>query len=124
MRLPTGVDALEGSDAVLTPVSAGTAAPARSGVYFLRRGAERVGALVVNAEPEESDLARLSIAALRDRVRARDALVTSDVTTWKRSLFDVGSRRPLQLPLIMIALLLLVAETVVLRRDERIGATA
>ncbi len=104
--------------------SSGNKAPGRAGVYFLRRGTERVGALVVNAEPEESDLRRLPIATLRDRIRTRDAVVTANPAEWKRSLFDVGSRRPLQLPLILLALALLVAETFVVRRDERLGAAA
>jgi hypothetical protein len=80
--------------------------------------------LVVNAEAAESDLTRLSVATLRDRVLSREALVTADPAEWKRSLFDVGARRPLQLPLILLALALLVAETIVVRRDERIGAAA
>lgn len=122
VHLPAGVEGLEGGDGQVAPVAADGTAPARPGVYFLRRGPERVGALVVNAEPEESDLARLPIAALHDRVRTRDAVVTADTDVWKRSLFDVGSRRPLQLPLILLALALLVAETVVLRRGERLGA--
>ena len=124
VRYPAGAEGLEGSDGQVTPIAAGAPAPTRAGVYFLRRGTERVGALVVNAEPDESDLARLPIATLRDRVRARDAVVTADRAVWKRSLFDVGSRRPLQLPLILLALALLVAETVVLRRGERLGNAA
>ncbi len=124
VRLPAGVEGLEAGDGQVTPIAAGGTAPARAGVYFLRRGPDRVGALVVNAEPEESDLARLPLAALRDRVRTRGAVVTADVAAWKRSLFDVGSRRPLQVPLIVLALALLVAETVVLRRGERRGAAA
>ncbi|MFP5354638.1 MAG: vWA domain-containing protein [Gemmatimonadota bacterium] len=124
VRYPVGVEGIEDSDGQVTPIAADGAAPARPGVYFLRRGPDRMGALVVNPEPEESDLARLPIAALRDRIRMRDAVVTADVAAWKRSLFDVGSRRPLQLPLILLALALLVAETVVLRRGERLGAAA
>lgn len=124
VRVPSGVDGLEGSDGQVTPLTASSNAPSRAGVYFLRRGPERVGALVVNAEPEESELARLPIATLRDRVRTRDAIVTSDAAAWRRSLFDVGARRPLQLPLILLALILLAAETLVVRRDERRGVAA
>jgi hypothetical protein len=57
-------------------------------------------------------------------VRTRDAIVTSDAAAWRRSLFDVGARRPLQLPLILLALILLAAETLVVRRDERRGVAA
>jgi hypothetical protein len=119
MRVPSGTDGLEAPDGQVTPLTASSNAPSRAGVYFLRRGTARVGALVVNAEPEESDLARLPLATLRDRVRTRNALVTADAAEWRRSLFNLGARRPLQLPLILLALALLAAETLVVRRDER-----
>ena len=83
----------------------------------------RVGALVVNPEPEESDLRRLPVTSLRDRIRGRDVLVTDDPAAWSRSLFDAGSRRPLQVPLIVLALLLLAAETFLVRRNERTVAS-
>jgi hypothetical protein len=124
VRLPTGADGLEAPDGQLTSAAGQITAPLRPGVYFVRRGSERVGALVVNAEAEESDLRRLPIAALRERIRGRDILVTADPAAWRSSLFDVGSRRPLQVPLIVLALLLLVAETVIVRRSERGGVPA
>jgi hypothetical protein len=101
--------------------AAQTTAPARPGVYFMRSGADRTGALVVNPEPEESDLRRLAPSDLRDRIRGRDVVATADDGEWRRSLFSAGSRRPLQLPLIVAALLLLAAETFVVRRTERAG---
>jgi hypothetical protein len=124
LRLPAGVDGLEGSDGQVQPAVGDVSAPARPGVYFMRRGAERVGALVVNVEPEESELARLPLAALRERVRAPGAVVTQDPDEWSRALFDVGARRPLQVPLILLALALLAAETFVVQRDERRDAAA
>jgi hypothetical protein len=124
VRLPTGADGIEASDGQVTPASGEVTSPLRAGVYFIRRGADRVGALVVNAEAEESDLRRLPLSVLRDRVRGRDVLVTDDPAVWSRSLFDAGSRRPLQLPLIVLALLLLAAETFLVRRSERTGVPA
>lgn len=124
LRLPVGVDGVEGSDGQVQPATPDYTAPARPGVYFLRRGTERVGALVVNVEPEESDLTRLPLAALRERIRATGAVVTHDPAEWSRALFDVGARRPLQLPLILLALALLAAETFVVQRDERRDAVA
>lgn len=120
VRLPGGAEGIEAPDGQVSPVASSSQveAPARPGVYFVRRGEARIGALVVNAEPEESDLRRLPIESLRDRIRGRDVLVTSDVEAWKRSLFDAGSRRPLQVPLIVLALLLLAAETFLVRRSE------
>ena len=124
VRLPTGADGIEGSDGQVTPASGEVTSPVRAGVYFIRRGADRIGALVVNAEAEESDLRRVPLSVLRDLVRGRDVLVTDDPAAWSRSLFDAGSRRPLQLPLIVLALLLLAAETFLVRRSERTGVPA
>jgi hypothetical protein len=124
VRLPVGADGLEAPDGQLLAVATDIDAPARPGVYFVRRGADRIGAVVVNPQPEESDLRRLPIGTLRDRVRGRRVVVTDNVSTWEASLFDVGSRRPLQLPLILLALLLLAAETFLVRRTERAAAAA
>lgn len=119
VRLPLGVDGLEAPDGQVQKATVQATAPGRPGVYFMRAGADRVGALVVNPEPEESDLRRLAPGALGDRVRGRDVLATADNATWRQSLFSAGSKRPLQLPLIIAALLLLAAETLVVRRTER-----
>ncbi|MEO6445567.1 MAG: BatA domain-containing protein [Gemmatimonadaceae bacterium] len=124
VRFPLGADGLEGADGQVSALPPAGAAPTRPGVYFIHRGTDRVGALVVNAEPEESNLVRLAPSLLRDRLRSPDAVATADADVWKRSLFDVGSRRPLQLPMILLALALLVAETIVVRRGERAASAA
>jgi hypothetical protein len=91
-------------------------------VYFVRRGAERTGAVVVNPDSRESDLRRLEVQALRERLRGAGALVTDDPGAWRRSLFRAGNRRPLQVPLLVLALALLAAETFVVRRTEHPAA--
>lgn len=121
LTLPAAVDALEASDGATTRAAGLTAAPARPGVYFLKRGPARVGALVVNPEPEESDLRRVELAALRDRLRGRTPVVTTDPAEWSRALFASGSQRPLQLPLLLLAIAFLAAESFVVRRSERQG---
>jgi len=57
LTIPRGVDALEMSDGAIQPLTAGKTidAPWRAGVAFWQRGGARVGALVVNPEPSESD---------------------------------------------------------------------
>jgi Aerotolerance regulator N-terminal len=124
VRLPTGADGLEAADGSVTPAKGQVIAPARPGVYFVRRGTERVGALVVNPEPAESDLRRLPLPVLRDRLRSRDAVVTDAPALWRRSLFTAGARLPLQLPLVLLALALLVLETLIVWRGERRTAAA
>ncbi len=118
-KLPDDIDGFEGPDGQVTRVDGDVRAPARPGVYFLRRGAERVGALVVNPEPQESDLRVLEASLLRDRIRGRGTQVTRDPAAWRASLFSAGSRRPLQIPLLLLALALLAAEAWVVRRTER-----
>lgn len=118
LTLPAGVDALEAEDKQSTALtSRSITAPLRAGIYFLRQGAERVGAVVVNPEPDESDLRRLPSDQLRARIRVRESVVASDDAMWKRVIFDVGSRRPLQPSLLLLALACLAAELFVVRRD-------
>lgn len=117
VRLPHGVTSLEGDSLNLT-VGAEPAAPGRAGVYFLRRGEERVGALVVNPEREESRLDRLSRSELRSRIRAGDAVVTGDPSELGRHAYDPSAQRPLQALLLSLALACLVAEMIVVRRAE------
>lgn len=124
LRLPLGADGIEGPDGNVEAGSGEVAAPERPGVYFVRRGPDRVGAIVVNPEPRESDLRRLSIATLRGRLQGNRATVTDEPATWRATLFDAGSQRPLQLPLIVLALLVLAVETFVVRRTEPAAVAA
>ena len=72
---PALADAIVAPDGSSTPVTAGAVreAPWTAGVHFWARGGERVGALVVNAEASESDLARLDADSLATRLGATTA---------------------------------------------------
>jgi hypothetical protein len=121
VRISVESDGLEGPDGQVVPLTQGTVrAPARAGVYFLRRGAERVGALVVNGEPQESDLRRLSAQSLGERLRGSNVTVLRDGAEWRRAAFDAGARRPLSTPLLLLALAALLAELIVVRRGDRV----
>jgi len=120
IRLPAGVTGFEG-DSQVFPVGTVAAAPSRAGVFFLRRGEERVGALVVNPEREESRLDRLSRPELKARFRASDVVVTAEPSELTQSAFDTSAQRPLQAVLLLLALGCLVAEMVVVRRAEPRG---
>lgn len=116
LRVPAGASALEMPDGRLVPVNGARAtAPAVPGVAFWRRGDRRVGAVVVNPEVEESDLASLDAAALAARLGAR-ATVTPDAGAWRARAWTAG-QRPLMGPLLWLALALLVAELLVARGD-------
>ncbi|HWP69660.1 MAG TPA: BatA and WFA domain-containing protein [Gemmatimonadaceae bacterium] len=120
MRLPAGVTGFEGDSQVFA-VGAKATAPTRAGVFFLLRGEERVGALVVNPEREESRLDRLGAPELKARIRGRDVLVTGDAAEVPRRAFDASAQRPLQAILLLLALGCLIAEMLVVRRAEPRG---
>lgn len=124
VRVPTGVDALESPDGAITPVTGSETrdAPWIAGTYFWRRGAERAGALVVNGEAAESDLARLGPAALAERLGV--PAVAPDAGAIAREAFAAGGRRALDRTFLLLALLLLVAEAFVARRGILRPATA
>jgi hypothetical protein len=121
VRWPAGIDGLERNDGQVVPIQPEARAPLRNGVYFLRRGTERVGALVVNAELEESQLDRLGRAALTARLRGDQVIVAADQGELVGVAFDQSARRPLQALLLFLALAALVAEMVIVRRAEPRG---
>jgi hypothetical protein len=111
---PAGVEALELPEGGVTTLSGDSlTAPSRAGTYFYQRGSARVGALVVNAEPSESELARLTPQALAVKLGARAANVFTDSTALTASVLTSAPRRPLVAPLLLIAALTLLVETLV-----------
>jgi len=89
--------------------------PDRAGVYFMRRGGNKVGAVVVNGEPQESSLARLSAASLRARFDGRDVSLTNDGERWANDAYTGSARRPLSTPILILAALVLLAEAIIAR---------
>ena len=123
IRLPAGADALESSAG--TRRSVGTervAAPDERGVWFVLRGARRIGAVVVNAPPEESMLARWSAEALAPRLAGALGRPSTSAATWVRDCFAAGTRRPAVTPLLLLALLLLAAEAIAVRTTRSTAA--
>jgi hypothetical protein len=125
LRRPAGAEELEAPDGT-TRVLAGPTidAPTRPGVYFLRRGGARAGALVINPEPAESDLTRLPMRTLAGRVRARSVTADTDIDAWVAAAYDAHAGRPLIAAFLALALALLIAEGVVTRRGGRSRRTA
>lgn len=115
---PSGATALELPDSTLREVRAGASmrAPAALGVHFWRRGDERIGAVVVNPEPAESDLYPLPADSLAQLLGA--PRVHEEPAAFARASLSGGSRRALDTPLLLLALLLLVAESLVARRGR------
>ncbi len=119
VTVPAGVTELELPDSSRRRVRAGDplVVPSRAGVYFWRRGTQRAGALVVNPEPAESDLATLPADSLQAMLGATRAEATP--ATLARAAFAAGGRRALDTPLLLLALALLVLESWLARRGRR-----
>lgn len=116
---PPGADALEMPGGQRLALSADTVvAPERTGVAFFLRAGQRVGALVVNAEPDESDLTRLDRTALASRVRAAN-VITPDSALFTASLFSSTPRRSLLVPVLVVALAILILESAVAGAGQR-----
>lgn len=118
VRVPSLAEGLEAPDGTVNAVTAGALVdvPWLAGVHFWRRGTERVGALVVNPEPSESDLTRLAADSLAAQLGA--AAASADPSAAARATFASGGSRALARTFLLLALLLLVAETLVARRGS------
>jgi hypothetical protein len=116
---PNGADMLElpgGRRVTLTTDT--IVAPDRAGVAFFLRGGRRVGALVANPEPDESDLTRIDSQTLASRVRAREVVV-SDSARLGSVLFSSSPRRSLLVPVLVLALAVLILESAVAGAGQR-----
>ena len=112
---PSAVDALESVNGARTPVEgASFEAPLVSGTYFFNQGTRRVGALVVNPEIDESRLERWPANELAEHVAspARGARVARDTDEYTALVFSGAARRSLLVPLLVVLVLVLGAETI------------
>lgn len=125
MHRPQAAEEIETPDSAVRVLSGSRIdVPARPGVYFLRRGGARVGALVVNPEPRESDLARLPLRSLTARFRGRGVTVDASPTRWVAAVYDARAGRPLGGLFLAAALMLVLAESLVTRRHRGPGRAA
>jgi hypothetical protein len=123
IQLPPTADAIEnasGSRRSISPEHA--VAPSERGVWFVLHGPRRIGAIVVNAAPEESRLARLTPEMLAPRLAGTRARGTASASRWIGDSLAAGSRKPALVPLLMFALLLLAAEALVVRSTRSAAA--
>jgi hypothetical protein len=121
--LRVGADALESASGTRRAVSADRVnAPDERGVWFVLRRGRRIGAVVVNAPPDESALARWRGAELAARLAGRDGRASGAADAWVRDTFAAGTRRPAVTPLLVLALLLLAAEAITVRTSRSTAA--
>ena len=116
---PRWADAIESADGQRTPLGETLDAPARAGAYFLTHDARRVGALVVNPDPGESQLDRLSPSALTARLHAGRTVVARTASEWSALAFRAAARRSLVEPALLLALAMLAIEAVVIGARAR-----
>lgn len=118
---PVWADAIEGggTDGGRTALGETVDVPVRAGSYFLTRGDRRVGALVVNAPPEESVLDRYTAQQLASRLHAERVIAAPDQSDWSGSAFRAAARRSLIEPALIAALIFLAIEAVVIGARPR-----
>ncbi len=123
LSLPPGIDAIENEGGARRSVSSERIeAPAERGVWFLLRAGRRVGAVVVEAPEQESDLTRWRATELAGRLAGGTARGVTTPAAFARAAYAVGASHPLSTPLLVVALLLLVAEAVAVRAHRPVAA--
>lgn len=123
VRLPDGAETLESTSGARRSVTAQVVdAPEERGVWFVLRGGRRVGAVVVNAPPEESVLDRWTGSALANRLGGATARAAATNLGWVGDAYAAGNTRPAGTPLLVIALLLLAVETLAVRTSRPTAA--
>ena len=114
LRRPPWADAIETPAGERRSLTGATIeAPNVPGVYFFQRGTVRSGAVVVNAETDESYLARLGPDELRTRIGGSDIQVVQTVERWDEAVFTSQERRSLLGSFLLAGILVLVLETFV-----------
>jgi len=122
---PAGASALRSAadGARLTVSGASIPAPASAGLWFWMRGVDTVGAVGVHLDAGEPLLARATDAELAARFGgvARVALA-ADLPAFLRSVRQSGAAQPIVMPLLLLALLAVLAEAWISGRYRTRGA--
>ena len=116
---PRWADGMETADGQRSALADVVEAPSHAGTYFLTRNGRRVGALVVNGSPAESQLELFTASELSQRLHAARALVAPDAPAWSSMAFRGAARRSLLEPALLIALILLAVEAVLIGARPR-----
>ena len=99
------------------------AAPAIPGLYFWVRGSDVIGAVGVQLGRDEPRLARASTAELTQRFGGVErAVVSAEVPAFLSSVRQSGASQPMAFPLLLLALLAVVAEAWLSGRYRTRGA--
>jgi hypothetical protein len=123
IRLPAGAETLESSEGSRRSVTGeAMASPEERGVWFVLRGGRRIGAVVVNAPPEESLLERWTAPALAARLGGASARAATTNAGWVGDTYAAGATRPAGTPLLVLALILLAAEALAVRTSRPTAA--
>ncbi|PYP61308.1 MAG: hypothetical protein DMD26_17815 [Gemmatimonadetes bacterium] len=121
---PRWADAIEDLSGARSTFGDDLQAPSRAGTYFLERAGRRVGALVVNPEPNESVLDRLTGSDVARRIHARQVLTAPDRPQLANLSFRSAARRSISEPLLFAALALLIIEGLLVGTRRRAAPAA
>jgi len=115
-RWADGLEAANGQRTTLTDI---VDAPDDAGTYFLLKSGRRVGALVINPQPDESKLERYTTDELRTRLRSERTIAAANAGSWASLAFRAAARRSLIEPALFAALIMLIVEAVAIGARTR-----
>jgi hypothetical protein len=116
VTMPVQADSLRFPDGTQIPLNSGRlVVPDATGVYLFRRASRTVGALVVNAQVEESDVAAWGGDIWKDRIAGADVQLEPRAANVAEAVFDRSGGRSLTWPLVLLAALALFAEALIAR---------
>ncbi|HYV99522.1 MAG TPA: VWA domain-containing protein [Gemmatimonadaceae bacterium] len=119
VSVPLGVDEIAAPGQPSIPVHGRTVqAPVRDGVYWMQRGGAIAGALVVNPEPSESQLAPIDRASIAGRITGTRARVLAPTDGVAKAAFATSARRPLVGTLLVLLAILILVESLVSREPR------
>ena len=111
--VPAGATELRSADGKTRRSISGVriAAPVAPGLYFWVRGSDVIGAVGVQLGRAEPQLARASAAELTQRFGGDErAVVSADIPVFLSSVRQSGASQPMAFPLLLLALMAVVAE--------------
>lgn len=115
-RWADGLEAPGGQRTTLTDI---VDAPDDAGTHFLLKSGRRVGALVVNPQPDESKLEHYTTDELRTRLRSERTIAAASAGSWASLAFRAAARRSLIEPALFAALIMLIVEAVAIGARTR-----
>jgi hypothetical protein len=122
IALPDGATSVMAPDSLVEPATPGYRLGALPGLYRVLAGDSVLSVIAVNAPAIESDLRRANERRLREAFPGADIVTADRPEAWSRQIFQQRVGREVWRPLALIALIVLLVETLVAATGARRAA--